>query len=47
MEGQTEQKAQYQKEYEVALKRTTELSAAAEKRKEEQEARQQASPPKG
>jgi tetratricopeptide (TPR) repeat protein len=45
MEGQTEQKAQYQKEYEVALKRTTELSAAAEKRKEE--ARQQASPPKG
>lgn len=47
MEGQTEQKAQYQKEYEVALKRTTELSAAAEKRKEEEEARQQASPPKG
>ena len=44
MEGQTEQKAQYQKEYEVALKRTTELSAAAEKRKEEEEARQQASP---
>ncbi|HEY2963565.1 MAG TPA: hypothetical protein VGJ37_14175 [Pyrinomonadaceae bacterium] len=47
MEGQTEQKAQYQKEYEVALKRTTELSAAAEKRKEEEEAKQQASPPKG
>jgi tetratricopeptide (TPR) repeat protein len=47
MEGQTDQKAQYQKEYEVALKRTTELSAAAEKRKEEEEARQQASPPKG
>lgn len=44
MEGQTEQKAQFQKEYEVALKRTTELSAAAEKRKEEEEARQQASP---
>jgi tetratricopeptide (TPR) repeat protein len=47
MEGQAEQKAQYQKEYEVALKRTTELSAAAEKRKEEEEARQQSSPPKG
>ena len=47
MDGQAEQKSQYQKEYEVALKRTTELSAAAEKRKEEQEARQQASPPKG
>jgi len=47
MENQTEQKAQYQKEYEVALKRTTELSAAAEKRKEEEQARQQASPPKG
>jgi tetratricopeptide (TPR) repeat protein len=46
MEGQTEQKAQYQKDYEAALKRTTELSAANEKRKEE-EARQQASPPKG
>jgi len=47
MEGQADQKAQYQKEYEVALKRTTELSAAAEKRKEEEQARQQASPPKG
>jgi len=47
MEGQADQKAQYQKEYEVALKRTIELSAAAEKRKEEEEARQQASPPKG
>jgi len=47
MEGLAEQKAQYQKEYEVALKRTTELSAAAEKRKEEEAARQQASPPKG
>ena len=44
MEGQTDTKAQYQKQYEAALKRTTELSAAAEKRKEE-EARQQASPP--
>ena len=47
MDGKADQKAQYQKEYEVALKRTTELSAAAEKRKEEEEARQQASPPKG
>ena len=47
MEGQADQKAQFQKEYEVALKRTTELSAAAEKRKEEEAARQQASPPKG
>jgi len=46
MQGQTDAKSQYQKEYEAALKRTTELSAAAEKRKEE-EARQQASPPKG
>lgn len=43
MEGQTDAKAQYQKDYEAALKRTTELSAAAEKRKEE-EAKQQASP---
>jgi tetratricopeptide (TPR) repeat protein len=46
MENNTERKAQYQKDYEVALKRTTELSAANEKRKEE-EARQAASPPKG
>jgi len=46
MENQTEQKAQYQKEYEAALKRTTELSVANQKRKEEQE-RQSASPPKG
>ena len=46
MDGQAEQKAQYQKEYEAALKRTTELSVANQKRKEE-EARQAASPPKG
>lgn len=46
MDGKPDQKAQYTKEYEVALKRTTELSAAAQKRKEE-EARQAASPPKG
>src|SRR6185436_13421104 len=46
MEGQTEQKAQYQKDYEAALKRTAELSAANQKRKEE-EAKQSASPPKG
>lgn len=44
MDGQTEQKAQFKKDYEAALKRTTELSAAAEKRKEEEEARQAASP---
>lgn len=47
MDGQTEQKAQYQKEYEAALKRTTELSVANQKRKEEEEAKQAASPPKG
>ena len=46
MDNQTEQKAQYQKEYEAALKRTTELSVANQKRKEE-EAKQSASPPKG
>ena len=46
MDGQTEQKAQYQKDYEAALKRTAELSAANQKRKEE-EAKQSASPPKG
>jgi tetratricopeptide (TPR) repeat protein len=46
MDGQAEQKAQLQKEYEPALARTTELSVANQKRKEE-EARQAASPPKG
>src|SRR5215510_10696592 len=40
MDGQPDQKAQFQKDYETALKRTTELSAAAQKRKEEEEARQ-------
>ena len=46
MDGKADQKTEYQKQYEVALKRTTELSAAAQKRKEEEEARQAASPPK-
>lgn len=46
MDGQAEQKAQYQKDYEAALKRTTELSAANQKRKEEEE-KKTASPPKG
>jgi tetratricopeptide (TPR) repeat protein len=47
MEGDTDKKADLQKQYEVALKRTTELSAANQKRKEEEAARQAASPPKG
>jgi len=47
MDNQTEQKAQYQKEYEAALKRTTELSVANQKRKQEEEAKQSSSPPKG
>lgn len=46
MDGKPDQKANYTKEYEAALKRTTELSAAAQKRKEE-EAAKTASPPKG
>jgi tetratricopeptide (TPR) repeat protein len=46
MDNQADQKAQFQKEYEAALKRTTELSVANQKRKEE-EAKQSASPPKG
>jgi tetratricopeptide (TPR) repeat protein len=37
MDGQTDQKAQLTKDYEVALKRTTELSVANQKRKEEEE----------
>ena len=45
MDGQAEQKAQYQKDYEAALKRTTELSAANQKKKEEEEAKQATSPP--
>ena len=46
MDGKTDVKTEYQKQYEAALKRTTELSAA-QKKKEEEEARQAASPPKG
>ena len=46
MDGKPDQKASFTKEYEVALKRTTELSAAAQKRKEE-EAKQSPAPPKG
>ena len=46
MDNHADQKAQFQKEYEAALKRTTELSVANQKRKEE-EAKQSASPPKG
>jgi tetratricopeptide (TPR) repeat protein len=46
MDGQAEQKTDYQKQYESALKRTTELSVANQKKKEE-EAKQTASPPKG
>jgi len=46
MDGKTDTKADYQKQYEAALKRTTELSVANQKRKEE-EAKQAASPPKG
>ena len=45
MDGKPDIKAQYQKDYEAALKRTTELSVANQKRKEEQE--KQAAPPKG
>ena len=37
MDGQTDQKAQLTKDYEIALKRTTELSVANQKRKEEEE----------
>ena len=46
MDGKTDQKAQYQKDYEAALKRTTEFSVANQKRKEEEE-KKSASPPKG
>ena len=46
MDGQAEQKDQFQKDYEAALKRTTELSVANQKRKEEAE-KAAASPPKG
>ena len=46
MDGKTDQKAQLTKEYEAALKRTTELSVANQKRKEEAE-KAAASPPKG
>lgn len=46
MDGKADQKAELKKQYDAALKRTTELNAANQKKKEE-EARQTASPPKG
>jgi hypothetical protein len=46
MDGKPDQKAQYQRDYEAALKRTTELSVANQKRKEEAE-KASATPPKG
>jgi tetratricopeptide (TPR) repeat protein len=46
MDGNNDRKADYQKQYDAALKRTTELSVAKQKRKEE-EASKAASPPKG
>jgi len=45
MEGNTERKAEFQKQYEAALKRTTELNVANQKRKEEEA--QKATSPKG
>ncbi|HEY8186749.1 MAG TPA: hypothetical protein VIF64_11795 [Pyrinomonadaceae bacterium] len=46
MDGKTEEKAQLDKQREVAQKRTTELSQINQKKKEEEEARQAASPAK-
>ena len=46
MEGKTEEKAQLDKQRELAQKRTTELSQINQKKKEEEEARQAASPAK-
>ncbi len=46
MDGKTDLKAEYQKQSEAALKRTTELSLANKKKKEEAEAKKSASPPK-
>jgi tetratricopeptide (TPR) repeat protein len=46
MDGKTDQKADFQKNYEAALKRTTELSVANQKRKEEEE-KTKAAQPKG
>jgi tetratricopeptide (TPR) repeat protein len=46
MDGKTDMKAEYQKQSEAALKRTTELSEANKKKKEEEEAKKSASPAK-
>jgi len=46
MDGKADQKAQFDKQREVAQKRTTELSQANQKKKEEEEAAKQASPAK-
>ena len=44
MAGQSDQKARFQEEYQAALKRTTELSELTRKRREEEAAKQAASP---
>jgi len=46
MDGKTDQKAQFDKQREEAQKRTTELSQINQKKKEEEEAKQAASPAK-
>ncbi len=46
MDGKLDQKAQLDKQREEALKRTSELSEANQKKKEEEEARKAASPQK-
>src|SRR5882724_1287391 len=46
MDGKTDLKAEYQKQSDAALKRTTELSDANKKKKEQEEAKKSASPPK-
>ncbi len=46
MDGKADMKAEYQKQADVALKRTTELSEANKKKKEEEEAKKPASPAK-
>ena len=44
MDGKPDQKAEYQKQADAALKRTTELSDANKKKKEEEEAKKSVSP---
>ncbi len=47
MNGEADKKTEFTKQYEAALKRTTELNQANQKKKEQEEAKKSTSAPTG